>query len=197
MSSAESNPRASTLQSAADQHEKLVQLRRAFLGDETADKLFAKEDTQARHMFAAIAIQRNANATADDKQRQQDELQEKLNDHLLALGQLPPDEAAAEKVRRLREKGASSADIYSARESILGADSARQLAAADREEIQWQARFNGFWQARGHVIRAGLDQVDRDRQIEQLLDQYFRPEERERARVTAIEWQARSEVNSP
>jgi lipase chaperone LimK len=40
------------------------------------------------------------------------------------------------------------------------------------------------------VIQAGLDDNERERQIEQLMNQYFSPEERERARATSSEWQA-------
>jgi lipase chaperone LimK len=176
-----------------DRYEELVQLRRSYLGKEIADSLFAVEDTQARHMFESIAIQRNADLTPEQKQAQQEALQARLNDRLLALGQLEPQEAAAEKVRRLRETGAPSADIYSTREALVGAESARELAAADQEEAQWQRRFNGFWQARRYVVQAGLDEAERDRQIEQLLDQYFSPEERDRARATSSDWQARDQ----
>ncbi|HTE15755.1 MAG TPA: lipase secretion chaperone [Burkholderiales bacterium] len=178
-------------QSPADHYERLVQLRRSYLGAETADKLFAVEDTQGRHMMAAIAIQTNPNLTDEEKQVQQKALQGKLNDRLLALGLLAPEEAAAERVQRLREQGASSSDIYSTRRAILGAEGARDMAAADREEAKWQSRFNGFWQARRYVMQAGLDEVERERQIEQLLDQYFSPEERERARASSFDRQAR------
>ncbi|WP_129646933.1 lipase secretion chaperone [Peristeroidobacter agariperforans] len=178
-------------QTPADRYEELVQLRRSYLGAETADKLFEVEDTNGRHMLAAIAIQTNANLTDEEKQTQQQALQEQLNDRLLALGLLAPEEAAAEKVQRLREEGASSADIYATRKELLSAESARDLAAADREEAAWQSRFNGFWQARRYVVQAGLDEVERERQIEQLFEQYFSPEERERARLTSSDWQAR------
>jgi lipase chaperone LimK len=174
-----------------DRYEELVELRRSYLGKEVADSLFAVEDTQARHMFAAIAIQQNADLTAEEKQAQQAALQEQLNDRLLTLGQLEPQEAAAEKVRRLRETGAPSTDVYAAREAIVGEEGARELAAADQEEAQWQRRFNGFWQARRYVMQAGLDEAERERQIEQLLEQYFSPEERDRARATSADWQAR------
>lgn len=176
---------------AVDRYEELVELRRSYLGKEVADSLFAVEDAQARHMFAAIAIQQNADLTDEEKQAQQTALQAQLNDRLLKLGQLEPEEAAAQEVRRLRETGASSVAIYSTREAMLGAQSARELAAVDREEAQWQRRFNGFWQARRYVVQAGLDEAERERQIEQLLDQYFSPEERDRARATSADWQAR------
>jgi len=174
-----------------DGYEELVQLRRSYLGDEIADKLFAVEDAQARHMFAAIATQQNKNLTDEEKQSQQEALQDKLNDRLLALGQLEPEEAAAESVRRLRNKGASSDDIYSTREAILGSERARDLAAIDREEAQWQNSFSGFWQARENVKQASLDEAESERQIEELLAQHFSPEERERARLTTFEWQAK------
>lgn len=174
-----------------DRYEELVQLRRRFLGAEIADKLFAMDDAQARHMFATVAIHQNADLTDEEKQSELRVLQEKLNDRLLASGELMPEEAAAEEVRRLRENGASSADIYSTREAMLGPVKAQELAADDREEAQWQSRFSGFWQARQHVMQAGLDEAERERQIEQLLGQYFSPEERERARLTTFEWQTR------
>lgn len=178
-------------QSPGDRYEKLVELRRGYLGAETADKLFAVEDVNARHMLDAIAIQTNPNLTDAEKQAQQQALQGKLSDRLLAMGLLKPEEAAAEKVQRLREQGASNADIYSTREQLLNAEGARDLAAADREEAAWQRRFNGFWQARRYVMNAGLDDDERDRQIEQLLEQYFSSEEQERARVTSSDWQTR------
>jgi lipase chaperone LimK len=177
--------------SLAEQYEKLVQLRRSYLGAETAEKLYAVEDTQGRHMMTSIAIQTNPNLTDEEKQVQQKALQDKLDDRLLAMGLLAPEDAAAEKVQRLREQGASSTDIYAARRAILGAEGARDLAAADREEAKWLRRFNGFWQARRYVMQAGLDDAERERQIEQLLDQYFSPEERDRARATSSEWETR------
>jgi lipase chaperone LimK len=176
-----------------ERYEELVRLRQSYLGKEVADGLFAVEDAQARHMFATLAIQQNENLSAEQKQAQQAALQAQLNDRLLALGQLEPEEAAAEKVRRLREGGASSAEIQATREAIVGAEGARELAAADQEEAQWQRRFNGFWQARRYVTEAGLEEAERERQIEQLLEQYFGPEERDRARATSADWQARNQ----
>jgi lipase chaperone LimK len=176
---------------AASHYEELIQLRRNYLGQEVADQLFAVENAQARHMLAAIAIERNANLTDEQKQAQHKALQEKLNTRLIAQGQLDPEEVAAEKVTQLREQGASNDEIYSTRQAILGAEGASELAVADREEAQWQSRFNGYWQARRYVMQAGYDDAERERQIEQLLNQYFRPEERDRARATSSEWQAR------
>jgi lipase chaperone LimK len=174
-----------------DRYEELVQLRRSYLGKEVADSLFAVEDAQARHMFAVISVEQNASLSPEEKQAQQAALQDQLNERLLALGQLEPQEAAAQRVQRLRESGAADAHIHSTRQQLLGTESASDLAAADREEAAWQRRFNGFWQARRYVVQAGLDDAERDRQIEQLLEQYFSAEERDRARVTSSEWQAR------
>ncbi len=174
-----------------DSYEELVALRRSYLGKDVADGLFAAEDAQARHMLAVLAVEQDAALTAEQKQAQQAALQAQLNERLVAIGQLTPEEAAAERVRQLRESGASNADIHATREAMLGAQDAYALAAADRENAQWQQRFNGFWQARRYVMQAGLDEAERERQIEQLLEQYFSPEERDRARATSFDWQAR------
>lgn len=187
----ESNDPVASPSSAAVRQKELKNLRRNFLGEELAERLFAVEDAQAQHMFAAIEIQQNEKLTAEEKQAKLNALQEKLLDRQLASGQLRPETIAAEKVQHLREKGASSSEIYSTRQSILGADRASELAADDREEAQWQSSFNGFWQARRYVVQSVLDETERERQISHLLDQYFSREERERARITSIDWQAR------
>lgn len=174
-----------------DRYEELMQLRRRYLGDEIADQLFAMENAQAQHMFATIEIQQNADLTDEEKQSQLQALQDKLNDRLLALGEMTPEQVAAEEVRRLRESGASTDEIYSAREELLGPVKAQELAAADREEARWQERFSGFWQARQNVVQAALDEAEKQRQIEQLFTQYFSPEELERARLTSYEWETR------
>lgn len=174
-----------------DRYEELMELRRSYLGKEVADGLYAVEDAQARHMVAAIAVAQDAGLTAEEKQAQLNTLQAQLNNRLLAMGTLQPEEAAAEQVQRMRESGASSADIQSTRTEILGAEGARDMAAADREEAQWQRRFNDFWQARRYVMQAGLDETERERQIEQLLGQYFSAADRDRARTTSFDWQAR------
>jgi lipase chaperone LimK len=176
---------------AASHYEELMQLRRNYLGQDVADQLYAVEHAQARHMLAAIAIEKDTSLTDEQKQAQHKALREKLNTRLIAQGQLDPEEVAAEKVNQLREQGASNAEIYSTRQAILGAEGARELAATDREEAKWQSRFNGYWQARRYVMQAGYDDAERQRQIEQLLNQYFSPDERDRARATSSEWQAR------
>ncbi|MEX1032021.1 MAG: lipase chaperone [Cellvibrionaceae bacterium] len=174
-----------------DRYEELMQLRRRYLGDDIADQLFAVENAQARHMFATVEIQQNADLTDEEKQAELAALQEELHDRLLGLGELTPEQAAAEQVKRLRENGASDAEIYAAREEILGPVEAQELAAADREEAEWQSRFDGFWQARQNVMQASLDEAEKERQIEQLFKQYFSPEELERARFTSYQWQTR------
>src|SRR5690606_18501460 len=121
-----------------DNYEELVKLRRRYLGSQVADGLFAAEELQARHLYSSIAIQQNADLSDEEKQVQLQTLQNRLNERLLALGEMTPEEAAANEVQRLRHNGAAEVDIYAAREAILGTEKAQELTAADREEQQWQ-----------------------------------------------------------
>src|SRR5690606_8104986 len=177
--------------SAAERYEQLVQLRRQHLGDEIANGLFAVEELQARHMISTVAIQQNTELSDEDKQAELAALQAKLNERLLALGELAPEEVAAEEVERLRRNGASDAEIFASREALLGPVKAQELAIADQEEARWQSRFADFWQARRTVMQASLDDAERERQIEQLMGQYFGPAEQERARLTSLQWKSR------
>lgn len=176
---------------AAERYEKLVQLRRRHLGDEIADGLFAVEEIQARHMLSTVAIQQNTDLSDEEKQAELATLQESLNERLLALGELAPEQVAAEEVKRLRRSGASDAEIFASREALLGPVKAQELATADQEEARWQSRFENYWTARRNVMQASLDDAERERQIEQLMDQYFGPAEQERARLTSMQWQSR------
>lgn len=174
-----------------DRYDELVQLRREYLGTEMADQLFQVEDVQARHMISSFAVHQNQDLNEDEKRAELDALQESFDEKMLALGQLEPEIAAEAKVQRLRDSGATDAEIYSARENILGVERAQELQAADREEVRWQNNFNGFWQARQQIVQAGLDDAEKERQIEQLLNQHFTPDERERARLTAFKWESK------
>ncbi len=142
-------------------------------------------------MISSFAVHQNQDLNEDEKRAELDALQESFDEKMLALGQLEPEIAAEAKVQRLRDSGATDAEIYSARENILGVERAQELQAADREEVRWQNNFNGFWQARQQIVQAGLDDAEKERQIEQLLNQHFTPDERERARLTAFKWESK------
>jgi len=182
----ETNPQA-----GLEHYEQLSQLRRRYLGNDIADGLYELEDIQVRHMYATIAVQQNDELTDEEKQAELAALQTALNDRLLSIDQVEPEMVASEKVESLRKQGASSTEIYNAREEILGTQRAMELAEADREEVRWESNFSGFWQARQQVLDAGLSDVESERQIEQLYDQYFTAEQQERARSTSLEWQGR------
>ncbi len=178
---------AQNVMPAFENYEQVMQLRRSYLTEEVASALFAVEETQATHMFAVMALHQNTELSEEEREQQQQALQDQLNDRLLSLGQVDPEDVADERVQRLRTQGADSADIFAARERLLGAERAQALAMEDREEAQWQRRFDGFWQAHQQVAQAGLSESDSQQQINALLSQYFSGEEIERARITIAE----------
>ncbi len=175
-----------TAEDAEKNYEQLVQMRRSYLGHEVAEKLYVEEEIQSRHMFASMSILRDSSLSEEQKRQGQAQLQQELNQQLSSLNLLDEELALEERVSYLRQQGASEAEIYSARAEIVGAQQAQALADADREEAQWQRRFNQFWQEREQIVVAGLSEADQQQQIELLLSGHFSEDEIERARNSQL-----------
>jgi lipase chaperone LimK len=173
---------ALTTDEEAQNYEQLVKLRRSYLGHEVAEKLYAGEELQARHMLASMTLLRDPNLSDEEKQKQQEHLQQQLNQQLASLNLLDTESAMRDRVSQLREQGASDSDIFTARAEFVGAEQALTLAEADREQNQWQQRFDRFWQERQQIAQAGLSEADQQQQIESLLSSHFNGDEIERAR---------------
>ncbi len=174
--------KASSSDEEAENYERLVELRRSYLGPEVADKLYAEQEIRSRHMFASMNLLSNPDLSDEEKQQKQRELKLRLNEQLVSRNLIDPEFAVAERVSLLREQGASDSDIYNARVELVGVERAQSLASADKEQDQWQQRLDRYWQERQQIAQAGLSDADQQQQIELLLARHFSGEEVNRAR---------------
>ena len=98
------------------------------------------------------------------------------------------------EVRRLREGGADSAEVFALREAAFGTEAAERLAALDEERGAWEARLDEYRSARASLLAemgyspdAGLAEIDlpradRDR-LDALRREHFDDSEQPRVRL--------------
>lgn len=120
--------------------DRLVELRHAYFGTETAEKLFGEEQAYARFMLASMQLAADETLSPEEKQQRQQALSRELPERL-RVAEVPSEPQATE----------------------LAADFPARYAAFEREK---QA-----------ILSAGLAEEDKNAQIEQLLHDYFAPEE--------------------
>ncbi|HEX7842776.1 MAG TPA: lipase secretion chaperone, partial [Kofleriaceae bacterium] len=101
-----------------------------------------------------------------------------------AAATAPIDEMNREQA--MRAAGASDDQIAAARTANLGAEAAARLADLDRTRAAWNARLAQFRAQRAQLLAdPRLDDAERRRRIDALLEQSFTPQER--IRVEALD----------
>ncbi|MCK7598594.1 hypothetical protein M0G74_15045 [Microbulbifer sp. CAU 1566] len=113
-------------------YDQLVALRRTYLGEEAAGKLFAEEEAQLPYMTSAFAVARDENLTQEARRARLSELQAAFNDTASRMDSPLAKQVLAARVARMRAGGASEEEIFALRNRLLGSAEAQRLAEADQ-----------------------------------------------------------------
>ncbi|MFO7788172.1 MAG: lipase secretion chaperone [Halospina sp.] len=164
----------------------LKQLRRSHLGEAMAKGFFGREQRRIENQLARQRIENNPDLSAGDKRERLRDLEEKLPEHVQQVRERSRTYTSLrEKTRRMREDGASDAEIHALRSRELGAEAADQLAELDGERARWQRRLERYQREKERIrTNDSLTQADRRQALEQLRSEHFDSEaERRRARA--------------
>lgn len=133
---AEQDVRNAAVQQSDDpmhSYHQLVALRRNYLGEETAGRLFVEEETQLPYMTSAFAVARDNNLSDEERAARLAELQEAFNRSASRMESPLARQVLEARVARLRAEGAGEAEIFAVREEVLGSAGAQKLAEEDRD----------------------------------------------------------------
>lgn len=159
-----------------------IELRREHMDPLTASQLFAGEDAHQRYLITMEEIRSDPELSEEQRRQAMDRARDDLHSGALLLDQ--QDSKVAEDLRSKRqnwkELGLSDRTRSYLERQTLGLVAARDLAGSSRDE--WQNRYQQFEQERDSVLKAGLAEDEKQRQVEALVDTYFTPEEVEAAR---------------
>jgi len=172
---------------AMRQRESAVQTLRARLFDsETHQAFFAREEGYNRFTLERLAIQRDAQMSAEEKGTAVDRLRASLPEELqdAVLPQLQQE--LRQHTARLLAEGASAAQIRQMRQQLVGAEATTRLETLDNQRQNWQKRLDDYITAKAKVeANEGLSSGDKRVAIEALAAERF--DERERLRLEATE----------
>lgn len=170
--------------------QRLREIRRGVFGAADAERLFGEEEARARE-----AIERRRIAL--DPSLEEGERAERL----AALdADLPPEvrdrreratvaRRVLEQERRLREEGASDAELFAARADRFGEAAAERLAALDRRRAAWDARVETYRAERDALWPDGPPRDPEERaRLETLRARHFEGVERARIRALDAGW---------
>ena len=164
----------------------LKQLRRSHLGEAMAEGFFGREQRRIENQLARQRIENNPDLSAGEKRERLLDLEEKLPEHVQRVRERSRTYTSLhEKTRRMREEGASDAEIHALRSRELGAEAADQLAELDEERSQWQRRLERYQREKERIRpNDSLTEADRRQALEKLRSEHFDSEaERRRARA--------------
>ena len=113
-------------------YDQIKNLRRSYLGDEVASGLFSEEEAQLPYMVEAMAVARDASLPAEERAQKLAALQAGFNEAASRMDSPLAEKVLAARVARLRAEGASDAEIFAARNAVVGSAEAQRLAEADQ-----------------------------------------------------------------
>lgn len=116
-------------------YQQLIQLRRNYLGEGVANKLFIEEETQAPYMASAMAVARDKSLSEEERAQRLEELQREFNRAASRMDSPLARKVLDAKVTRMRAAGASEAEIFELRSEVLGSVEAQKLAEEDRNNV--------------------------------------------------------------
>ncbi|MES9991364.1 MAG: lipase secretion chaperone [Candidatus Thiodiazotropha sp.] len=152
--------------------EDLVQMRRAYLGQKMADKLFAEEEIVTRHMLELVELARDTGLSEEEKLQRQRILEREIQRQIATIKEFDP--------VTINRDGLNNQTI-----SVNALNEPPMDKMVNGSE--WKQRFQGYWRQRQYIITAGLSEEDKLEQIRQLRRVYFSEEEMERLEATELE----------
>jgi lipase chaperone LimK len=147
--------------------EELFNMRRAYLGQDVADMLFAEEEMLTRYTFALMELDQNPDLSSEQKKERQKTLESEIRLQIAALNETdPPVES------RYDSTGDSSSEI---------------AGQSTENDTAWSERFLSYWGERQNIISAGLSENDKQQQITRLQNVYFSEDEMERVKINELQ----------
>ncbi len=162
------------LEAARERLDGLMALRRKHFGEQDGQALFATGEAQSRFYLEAMAVQRDPDLTERQRRERTRALRKNLPDEAAELHRRAvADPQLREQVRRLREQGASEAEVQHLREQHLGVEAAERLRRMDQRRRERAEQYRAVRERAAPIFRAGLDERDRREQLDALLRQHY------------------------
>ena len=162
----------------------MIRLRKQIFTPETIEAFFAGEDAYEDYSMAMVRIEQDSSLSEAQKQASRADYISRLPDGVIKqnfeqqanFGEL------MQRTEELKAKGASPEALYAMRRQIVGEAAATRLAEVDKQENDFDARFNDYQAKRQALIAQAGSEAKAQAQITELERSQF--DELERKRLT-------------
>jgi len=166
-----------------EQLERIINLRRQYLGDELANIFYGDEEAVTRLFIESRRIHENKNLSAEQKTAQGKSLAADLASGYLHIDS-PDNEniiALKREIGALNKQGASAEFVSEVQDLGITIIAAQQAIADPEQQSDFQQRAQQFSQGREYILNAGLVEDDKLQQLKSLARKYFSDEELKKA----------------
>lgn len=169
-------------------------LRQQYFNQQTITAFFADDDALENYAIAMIQINQNANLTEQQKQEQQQQYINRMPNseqkkHLrIHTKQQANIAELLTKTQQMKALGATDTELYAMREQLVGSQAAKRLADMDKQDADFDQRFEKYQTEKQAIISqyGSVDDSQAITEIKQLTNQLFTPTEAKRLEGYAI-----------
>lgn len=148
--------------------------RRDYFTEVEYDQFFSDEARYDQFMLDHLAVTKDTSLSVEQRHLKLVAIEQQLPEHIQKTRQKVTQYANLyEDANSLRVSGASIEQIYALREQELGSDAALALAELDEQRLHWKQRLDNYVIQRNRLLVAGLSDEDKDRAVENLIENNF------------------------
>jgi lipase chaperone LimK len=161
--------------------DRLIELRRQYLGTQVADALFGSQERQERLGVQLAMLDAAPNLAAKDKLARLDALQAAApdagEDMRSELDAARASLLVEQQASMLRERGASEAEMRQFREQQFGKAGTESFDEMETHKQEWERRSQAFLQQKNALAQLPIGAQQKQDGIEALLSQFYSAEE--------------------
>jgi lipase chaperone LimK len=165
----------------AQQKQDVAKLRQQYFDTQTITAFFGAEDEYDDYSIAMINIEQNKLLSDEQKAAAQQDYISRMPDNMTKanIEQQANLNALMSRTEQLKAQGATPEALYNMRRELVGAAAAGRLAQLDKEDADFDQRFNQY-QTQKQLLSQNANSTQARAQIEQLEQQLFSVTERKR-----------------
>lgn len=169
------------LNMVAQQKQDVAKLRQQYFDTQTIKAFFGAEDEYDDYSIAMINIEQNKLLSDEQKAAAQQDYISRMPDNMTKanIEQQANLNSLMRRTEQMKAQGATPEALYNMRRELVGAAAAGRLAQLDKNDADFDQRFNQY-QAQKQLLNQNANGTQARAQIEQLEQQLFSDTERKR-----------------
>ena len=164
------------------QKQDVASLRQQYFNAETISAFFGSESEYDDYSLEMVAIEQNDSLSEPQKQAARDSYISRMPDNTIKqnIKQQAGLNDLLARTEQMKAQGATSEELYTMRRNLVGAPAAARLAEMDRQDDDFDKRFNQYQAQKQQLLSQNANSAESQAQVAQIEQQLFSEAERKR-----------------